>query len=133
MYVDVPAPRSASPPLNVDVEFVPETVRKPEIVDVACVDVALNANEVVVPYAVRSPDMVVDPMTERVVPGDVVPMPTLPVVLVITNLVVVAKYVSLRVANTRSPPGVVDAIQCLRSVPALGFERTSCGVDVDEI
>ncbi len=35
MYVDVPAPKSASPPLNVDVEFVPETVRNPEMVDVA--------------------------------------------------------------------------------------------------
>lgn len=49
MYVDVPAPRRASPPLNVDVEFVPETVRNPEMVDVAWVDVAKNANAVVVP------------------------------------------------------------------------------------
>ena len=38
----------------------------------------------------------------------------------------------MRVAKTRSPPGVVDAIQCLRSVPAVGFERTSWGVDVDD-
>ena len=65
-------------------------------------------------------------------PGVVVPMPRLPVVFVRINFVDVAKYVSLRVAKTRSPPGVVDAIQCLRSVPAVGFERTSWGVDVDD-
>ena len=49
MYVDVPAPRSANPPLNVDVEFVPETVRNPDMVDVACVDVAENVRNVEVP------------------------------------------------------------------------------------
>ena len=60
----------ASPPLNVEVEFVPVTLRKPAIVEVAVVEVAVK-------MLARTP---VEPATARDVYGEVVPMPTLPVV-----------------------------------------------------
>lgn len=107
------------PPENVDVEFVPRTARNPPNVDVAMGDATWSAPVIVVvpvPPMPRSPAMVVDP-----------------VVFAILRRVVVAEYVSLRVARMKSPSGVVDAIQCLRFAPAFGFEMTNCGVDVEEI
>ena len=59
---------AASPPVKVDVEFIPVTVRMPASVDVA-VEVPLNV------VKVRGPVNTPAPVTERGVPGVVVPSP----------------------------------------------------------
>ena len=111
---------AASPPLKVEVELVPVTLSTPANVEVA-VEVPLRV------VKVRGPVNTPAPVTLKGVPGVVVPMPNSPALVRVVR-VEVAVFKSLSVPQARSPAGVVDANQCLRSVPSEGLERTNWGV-----
>ena len=111
---------AASPPLKVEVELVPVTLSTPANVEVA-VEVPLRV------VKVRGPVNTPAPVTESGVPGVVVPMPNSPARVSVVR-VEVEVFRSLIVPHARSPAGVVDANQCLRSVPNEGLERMNWGV-----
>ena len=111
---------AASPPLKVEVELVPVTLRMPARVEVA-VEVPLRV------VKVRGPVNTPAPVTLKGVPGVVVPIPNSPALVRVVR-VEVAVFKSLSVPQARSPAGVVDANQCLRSVPSEGLERSNWGV-----
>ena len=111
---------AASPPLKVEVELVPVTLSTPANVEVA-VEVPLRV------VKVRGPVNTPAPVTESGVPGVVVPMPNSPARVSVVR-VEVEVFRSLMVPHARSPAGVVDANQCLRSVPNEGLERMNWGV-----
>ena len=64
------------------------------------------------------------PARERCEFGVVVPIPNSPALVSVVR-VEVEVLRSLIVPHARSPAGVVEANQCLRSAPRLGLERTN--------
>ena len=93
---------------------VPSTSRNPAMVEVAVVEVAVNDG------TVRSPVKTPAPVTERGVPGDVVPIPTLPP-FEIVKYEEVALSASDDVPIWKAPL-ILESNQCFKLEPSEGLE-----------
>ena len=134
--VDVPEPSTSRLDEKVDVELVPVTRRKPAMVEVAVVEVALKLGMVRWEKRVEVPAVkLAAPCTERILPGLVVPMPTFPFCITLKRLpcaptnrvevatsacaVVVPVIWALPACTERREPGVVVPRPSLPVVDAM--------------